>query len=154
MFKLLGNRDKMPATRGTPGLEIDPLAAVGGEQMQLLAWRDRPDSLADRGGDCAGDPHDHLARRQFPGIGGDALQLVLAGTVDEGLGPDALDRLHREVEIVSLEITKSSGRIPRMPASPAARYRASCDLISSERSGSKFIGGAPMKEATKVVAGF
>ena len=26
----------------------------------------------------AGNPHDHLARRQFPGIGGNALRLVLA----------------------------------------------------------------------------
>src|SRR3981189_1181232 len=66
---------------------IDPLPAVGAEQMQFFARRDRPRY-----------PHDYLAGRQFPGIGGDALHLVLARAVNERLGPDALDRLHGEVE--------------------------------------------------------
>ena len=57
--------------------------------------------------------------------------------------------------MVSLEITKSSGRMPKMPASLVARLSpANCDLISSARSGIRFIGGAPMNDATKVVAGF
>ena len=55
----------------------------------------------------------------------------------------------------SFAITKSSGRMPRMPASRRQRLSpANCALISSGRSGIRFIGGAPMKEATKVVAGF
>src|SRR5260370_13510105 len=81
-----------------PPSKIDPLAAVGGEQMQLLAWRDRPDSLADGRRDGAGNPHNDLARRQFPGIGGNALHFQFPGTVNEGLGSDALDRLHGEAE--------------------------------------------------------
>src|SRR5438034_109684 len=79
-------------------LKIDPLAAVGGEQMQLFPRRHRPDPLADGGRDCARDTDDHLAWRQLPGIGGNALHLVLTGAVKEGFGPDALDRFHREVE--------------------------------------------------------
>ena len=66
--------------------------------MQLVARRNRPDSLADGWRDCAGNPHDHLARRQFPGIGGNALHLMLPGAVNEGLGANALDRFHGEVE--------------------------------------------------------
>src|SRR5260370_39222039 len=81
-----------------PPSKIDPLAAVGGEQMQLLAWRDRPDSLADGRRDGAGNPHNDLAGREFHGIGGNALHFQFPGTVNEGLGPDALDRLHGEAE--------------------------------------------------------
>src|SRR3979490_406797 len=67
---------------------IDPLLAVGAEQMQFFARRDRPDALANGGCDRTRYPHDYLARRQLAGIGGDALHLVLAGAVNEGLGPD------------------------------------------------------------------
>src|SRR5882762_2793176 len=66
--------------------------------MQLLARRDRPDSLADGRRDGAGNPYDDLARRQFPGIGGNALHLKFPRAVNEGLGPDALDRFHGEAE--------------------------------------------------------
>src|SRR6266436_7829023 len=79
-------------------LKIDPLAAVGAEQMQLFPWRNRRDPLADRGRYCAWNPHDHLARRQLPGIGGNALHLMLPGAVNEGLGSDALDGFDGEVE--------------------------------------------------------
>lgn len=54
----------------------------------------------------------------------------------------------------SPEMTKSSGRIPRMPASVRRLSPASYDRNSTDDSGIRFIGGAPMKDATKVVAGF
>ena len=53
------------------------LTAVGGKEMQLVAGRNGPDSLADGRADGAGNPHDHLAGRQFARGGGDALHLVL-----------------------------------------------------------------------------
>ena len=107
----------------------------------------------------AGNPHDHLARRQFAGIGGNALRLVLPGAVDEGLGADALDRLHGEVERDAagervVRNHKILGADSQNAGLAGALSPANCDLISSDRSGIRFIGGAPMKEATKVVAGF
>src|SRR6266536_328037 len=75
-----------------------PLAAVGGKEMQLVAGSNRPDSLADGGADGAGNPHDHLARRQFAGGGGDALHLLLSGAVNKSFGADSLDRFHREAK--------------------------------------------------------
>ena len=137
-------------------LQLDPLAAVGAEQMQFFARHDGADALADGGRDRAGNPHDDVARRQFAGIGGDVLRTVLSGAVDEGFGADVLDRPDGEIERNTpgdavAGNDKILGRIPSRPASPVP---PSCDLISSERSGSRFIGGAPMKDATKVVAGF
>src|SRR5829696_5706583 len=75
-----------------------PLAAVGGKKMQLVAGGDRPDSLADGGAYGAGNPHDDLARRQFAGSGGDALNFLLPGAVNKSFGADALDRFHGEAE--------------------------------------------------------
>src|ERR1700736_6153064 len=78
--------------------EVDPLPAVGAKKMQLLPRRNGADALADGRRKGAGDPHDDLARRQFSGIGGDALDIMLTGAVEEGFGADPLDRFHREVE--------------------------------------------------------
>ena len=44
------------------GSAFHPLAAIGREQMQFFARRNRPDSLADGRTDRAGDAHDHFAR--------------------------------------------------------------------------------------------
>ena len=94
-----------------------------------------------------------------PGLAATPCTSCCLRAVDEGFGADALDRLHGEAErdaagdrfVRDHEIlgpdAENAGLVGA--ASPA-----SCDLISSERSGIRFIGGAPMKEATKVVAGF
>ena len=127
--------------------------------MQLVAGGHRPDSLADGRADGAGNSHDDLARRQFAGGGGDALNFLLSGAVNKSFGADAFDRFHGEAErhaagnrfVRDDEILRANAE---MPASLILISPASCDLISSERSGIRFIGGAPMKEATKVVAGF
>ncbi len=66
--------------------------------MQLVAGGHRPDSLADSRANRAGNPHDHLARRQFAGGRGDALRLLLPGAVNESFGADPLDRFHGEAE--------------------------------------------------------
>ena len=66
--------------------------------MQLVAGRDRPDSLADGGADGAGDADDHLAGRQLAGVGGNALGDVLARAIDKGFGADLFDRFDGEVE--------------------------------------------------------
>ena len=66
--------------------------------MQFVGRGDRPDAFADGGAGRAGNPHDYLAGRQFSGIGGNALHLVLATTIDKGFGPDVLDCINREVE--------------------------------------------------------
>src|SRR5215216_1010650 len=66
--------------------------------MQLVAGGNRPDSLADGGAYGAGNPHDDLARRQFAGGGGDALNFLLPGAVNKSFGADAFDRFHGEAE--------------------------------------------------------
>src|SRR5882724_1424389 len=85
--------------RNRPGrLDSDPFPAVGAEQMQLVAGRNGPDSLADGGADGAGNPDDHLAGRQVAGVGGNALGDVLPRAVDEGFGADFLNRFDGEAE--------------------------------------------------------
>jgi hypothetical protein len=49
-------------------------------------------------------------------------------------------------------MTKSSGRMPKDAGLPAVA--GSWTLILPIAAGIRFIGGAPMKEATKVVAGY
>src|SRR5437899_12768503 len=71
---------------------LDPRPSVAAEQVQLLANRCDPDFLTDGRGLGSGDADDDLARGQLAGIGGNALLVLLAGTVNEGLGADALDR--------------------------------------------------------------
>ena len=96
-----------------------------------------------------------------PGLAATPCTSCLPRAVNEGLGADPFDRLDREVErdaagdglarnhkILGTD-SQNAGSLPAARLSPA-----NCDLISSERSGIRFIGGAPMKEATKVVAGF
>src|SRR5208337_4875141 len=61
------------------GLKLDPLAAIGTEQMQFFTRGNGADSLADGGRNRAGNPHDHLAWSQLPGIGGYAFRLMLPG---------------------------------------------------------------------------
>ena len=133
-----GKHRRHPPGTTANSLKIDPPAAVGAEQMQLFAWRDRSDALADGGGDGAGNTHQHLARRQLAGLAAtscasrarvpytkvSAPTRSIASTVRPSERPPATG---------SLAITKSSGRIPRMPASPpAARLSpANCALISS-----------------------
>src|SRR6185437_14721297 len=91
-----------PFASGTPAgrweLWLDPLAAVGAEQMQFCTRRHGADAFADAGRLCTRDAYDHLARRQFAGIGGNRLGVALPRAVDEGLGADFLDRLHDKIE--------------------------------------------------------
>ena len=117
--------------------------------MQLVAGRRRPDSLADSGADGAGNPHDDLTRRQFAGVGGDALNLVLPGAVDKSFGADALDRFHREVKRHAAgHRFAGDDEILRTNAEDAGFV----DPGIAGQLRFEFIGA--MKEATKVVAGF
>src|SRR5258707_14416478 len=68
--------------------------------MQFFTRRYGPDALADARGAGTGNPHDHLARRQFARFG--AHRRGVAGkrtdAIDVGFGANVLDRLHTEVE--------------------------------------------------------
>src|ERR1700743_3915989 len=64
------------------GLQFDSLAAIGAEQVQFIARGDRPDALADAGRHGPRNPHDHFARRQLAGVGGNGLCVALPGAVE------------------------------------------------------------------------
>src|SRR5712671_995264 len=69
--------------------------------MQFFTWRYGTDALADAGGAGTGNPHDHLARRQFARLGahGRGVAGKRTDAIDVGFGADVLDRLHTEVEL-------------------------------------------------------
>ncbi len=128
--------------------------------MQLVACGNGPDSLADGGAYGAGNPHDHLARWQFAGSGGDALNLVLPCAVNKSFGADALDRFHGEAKrhaagnrfVRDDEILRANAEDGSFANSDIAG-QLRFELVGSA-GGIRFLGGAPMKRATKVVAGF
>ena len=96
-----------------------------------------------------------------PGLAATSRASRCAGAVHEGFGADALDRLHGEAErnaagdglVRDHEILGANSQDAGFAGGgPAVAGELRLDLVC--RSGIRFIGGAPMNDATKVVAGF
>ena len=125
-------------------LEVDPPPPVAGKHVQFRPGGDRRDLFADRRRALA-----RHADEDFAGL------LVMA--VDEGFRADALDRFDLQIErqaavrLAAVLNVRSSGRTPTMPASAGSAETP--PMPGDCFSDSRFIGGAPMKEATNVVSG-